>query len=127
MDIRLFHLRRLEFVGRLLFDRVHSTFKLYQRRSLLRDRETVEISDHHDEKGGRRYAHQYLGIASRDRVRAHFSRLVYYRRTSTIPRQKSGRVYIRGEQTVRYNIVIDIILDTVYRYGVHLFGHFPRS
>lgn len=80
MAVRLFHVRRVEFPGRVLQHQLHPPSHVHLGGPLLGDRETAQISHYHDQEAGRLHAARLLDIARVHLVRAHFHGMVHHGR-----------------------------------------------
>lgn len=100
MVVRLFYVRRVELVGRVLQHRFHTSSVLHQRRSLLRDRTTVGLSVDHDESSTEQHVERGLVLAHGYELPADIRRMVHYRETPRVQKKLSGRVRVPSEQTL---------------------------
>lgn len=100
MVVRLFYVRRVEFVGRVFQHRFHTSSLLHQRGSLLRDRTTVGLSVDHDQSSAEHHAQRGLVLANGYQLPADIRRMVHHRETPRVQKKLSGRVRVPSEQTL---------------------------
>jgi len=98
--IRIFHVRCVEFVGRLLQYRQHSPPLLHQRRQILRDRSTAGLSVNHDKREIGNHVERRVVFPDRYELPTDLRRMVHYEGASGIQEKLSGCVCVPSQQVL---------------------------